>query len=412
MAKIFMVPNPTGTGHNMRMYSIACDLVKEKEVNVTVVLSSLQDTFTDLFNGIGVKVIDFNPEKVVNHTKKSHLEKNLNWETMIGGYFSKTFFNGSKILKYMNLFLENKPDVVVSDYNINASIAACLLRIKHVFVTERFNFTLVDVSNDLLEAGEFNVNKNELDEARNSMNALFQWLGDNTSLMLTDKPYVKDMDEGSIIEKYFQEEKIQFVGPMIRPIDQNEDPSFLFELGVKKDAYPLIVATVSGTTMFKENKEKLVSLYTKLFEDLKKDFPKVQMVLLAKEDVSVPKGMLSIPYISNWIPLLKKCDLLLSHPGWITVTEVSALKVPAIFCLSSYKEYHEAEAFERLNKLGYETNYGFDSDVFYKKAYKLINNKESLIKSYQNAYKDHSGSMQAAHLITEIACEGSKKVLN
>jgi hypothetical protein len=62
--------------------------------------------------------------------------------------------------------------------------------------------------------------------------------------------------------------------------------------------------------------------------------------------------------------------------------------------------------------MGYETNYGFDSALFYKKAYRLINNKENLIKSYQNAYKDHSGSKQAAHLITEIACEHSKKVLN
>ncbi|MGN9863483.1 glycosyltransferase [Bacillus swezeyi] len=408
MTNIFMVPNPTGTGHNMRMYSIACKLKKKKDVNVKIVLSSLQDTFTPLFESIGAEVINFNPKRIVNYSKKSHLEEELTWETMINQYFSETFFNGSVILKYMSLFSEQKPDVIVSDYNINASIAACLLNIKHVFVTERFNFTLVDVSNELLKKGGFRVNDQELDSARKSMNSLFKWLGNNTEFILTDKPYVEEMDRNSLIKTFFNEGKAHFVGPMIRSFEQESDFSFS-SLGIKEEAFPLITATVSGTTMFKENKKKLVTLYIEMFQKIKKHHPGAQMVLLARENIEVPEGILSIPYISNWIPLLKKSDVLLSHPGWITVTEISSLGVPAIFCLASFKEYHEAEAYLRLDKLGYQTHYGFDLDSLVEKVNSTITNRELVTSNYKYVYKDPDGATKASDCILDVALREGKK---
>ncbi|MGG3574655.1 glycosyltransferase [Bacillus gobiensis] len=412
MTKIFMVPNPTGTGHNMRMYSIACKLTENKDADVTIVLSSLQDTFTPLIENIGAQVINFNPERVVNYSKKSHLEEELTWQTMINQYFSDTFFNGSVILKYMSLFSENKPDVVVSDYNINASIAACMLNIKHVFVTERFNFTLVDVSNELLKKGGFRLNEAELDSARTSMNELFKWLGNNTELILTDKPYVEEMDRNSLIKTFFDEGKAHFVGPMIRSIEQKEDPSFFSSLGINEEAFPLITATVSGTTMFKENKKKLLDLYIDMFQKIKKDYPQAQMVLLARENLVVPEGILSLPYISNWIPLLKKSNVLLSHPGWITVTEISAMGIPAIFCLASFKEYHEAEAYLRLDKLGYQTHYGFDLDSLVEKVDSTINNKDLVISIYKNVYEDSNGASKASDYILSVALQENQKILN
>ncbi|PGD54105.1 hypothetical protein COM36_32160, partial [Bacillus toyonensis] len=102
------------------MYSIAKELLKEQNVDITVFLGSMQNVFVNLFEEIGVEIVDLNPYQVVNYAKKSHLEEQLNWSTLIESYFSPTFFNGSIILKYIDLLKEHQPDMVVSDYNINA----------------------------------------------------------------------------------------------------------------------------------------------------------------------------------------------------------------------------------------------------------------------------------------------------
>ncbi|PGD48885.1 hypothetical protein COM36_32730 [Bacillus toyonensis] len=65
------------------------------------------------------------------------------------------------------------------------------MNIKNTFVTERHNFTLVDVSDNILKEGGFEINVTDLKKARSSMNSLFEWIGENTELILTDKPYVK-----------------------------------------------------------------------------------------------------------------------------------------------------------------------------------------------------------------------------
>ncbi|WP_329362471.1 glycosyltransferase [Bacillus albus] len=408
--KIVMVPNPTGTGHSMRMYSIAKELLKEQNVDITVFLGSMQNVFVNLFEEIGVEIVDLNPYQVVNYAKKSHLEEQLNWSTLIESYFSPTFFNGSIILKYIDLLKEYQPDMVVSDYNINATIAAGLMNIKNTFVTERHNFTLVDVSDNILKEGGFEINGTDLKKARSSMNSLFEWIGENTELILTDKPYVEEMDKDSAMERFLNDGKAVFVGPMIRPIDEEKE-EYLTEIGVDPDKGPIVVATVSGTTMFSENKDNMINQYIDLYNFMKKDYPDIQFVLLGRDDIQVPEGMISIPYLRNWIPLLKKCDLLLSHPGWITVTEISALHVPTVFCLASFKEYHEAEAYLRLEKLGYYTHYGFDTNSLYDKVSEILITKENLLENYKKIAPDALGASKAARLILDKVNHNEKSYL-
>ncbi len=398
--KIVMIPNPTGTGHSMRMYAIAQELLKNEDVEITAFLSSMQNVFVNLFQEIGADIVDLNPYKVVNYAKKSHLSENLNWNSLIDGYFAPTFFNGSIILKYMDLYKNHTPDIVISDYNINATIAAGLMKIKNVFVTERHNFTLVDVSDETLQEGGFEINNTDLQAARFSMDTLFRWIGEHTELILTDKPYVEEMDKDTTMEGFLMNGKAVFVGPMIRPID-NENEDYLKELGIDPNKGPIIVATVSGTTMFSENRQEMLKQYTDLYKLLKEDNPDIQFVLLGREELQVPDGVISIPYLKNWIPLLKKCDLLLSHPGWITVTEISALQVPTIFCLSSFKEYHEAEAYRRLELLGYYTHYGFEVGSLYQKALEIMDSKDRILENYQKIAPDALGAQKAAHLILD-----------
>ncbi|EEK85603.1 hypothetical protein bcere0010_6920 [Bacillus cereus ATCC 4342] len=384
------------------MYAIARELKQQSSEEVVVFLASLQNVFTTMFDEIGVKVVNFNPNDLVDYSKKSHLSDKLNWNTMIKDYFVDTFYNGNKILKYMNLFNEYKPDVVVSDYNINATLAAINLNLKNVFVTERYNFTLVDVPNEKLFEGGFEVSSDEMDQARETLNQLFGQMCKNIDLILTDKPYVKEMDQGSFMEQYLQNQKAHFVGPMIRP-NQLSNNEIRKELGLGNG--PIIVATVSGTTMFEENKKLLLDAFIQLFSEMKSKQNDLEMVLLGRSEMEVPEGIHSIPYLPNWIPLLQEASILLAHPGWITVTEVASLKVPAIFCLASYKEYHESEAYDRLQKLGFETNYGGNLPELIEKVEDLIQNKESvtsLLENYGKMVPNGNGAAKAANHILNV----------
>lgn len=77
------------------------------------------------------------------------------------------------------------------------------------------------------------------------------------------------------------------------------------------------------------------------FNNIHQTKSNTKMVLLARDNLKVPKGVICMNYLPNWYGLLKTCNLVITHPGWITVTELSSLMVPAIFSISSKREYHE-----------------------------------------------------------------------
>ncbi len=127
MKRIILAPNPTGTGHNMRMLTIGKEILKRcPDDKLIVLLGSMQDVFTPLFKEAGIKIIDLSPTGIIDYSVSSHLEMKLDWNTMIKNYFVPTFFNGDKILRYVDIFVKEQADMVISDYNINAAIAAIL----------------------------------------------------------------------------------------------------------------------------------------------------------------------------------------------------------------------------------------------------------------------------------------------
>lgn len=78
-----------------------------------------------------------------------------------------------------------------------------------------------------------------------------------------------------------------------------------------------------------------------------------------------------------------RSNLVIAHPGWITVTEISALKIPAIYVLSSKKEYHEWDELIRLETLGLETDVGLNVTNIVKVAEKILEHK-GYIQKYSN----------------------------
>ncbi|MCE2344250.1 hypothetical protein ACXOKG_09135, partial [Streptococcus thermophilus] len=74
MKNILLAPNPTGTGHNIRMLNIGKELLsKNNSLNITVLLGSRQDVFTELFTQAKINVIDLSPSGIIDHSKESHL---------------------------------------------------------------------------------------------------------------------------------------------------------------------------------------------------------------------------------------------------------------------------------------------------------------------------------------------------
>lgn len=333
MKKILLAPNPTGTGHNMRMLTIAKKLKTiDAKLEITVLLGSRQDVFTTLFQEADIKVVDLNPTGIIDFSQSSHLEMNLNWDSMISKYFVPTFFNGDKILHYLQLIDEQEDNLLISDYNINASFAAVMAGIKTVFVTKRHNFTLVDVKIE--------------------------------DLIITDKLFLDSFES----DKYLQSnlEKVHFTGSMYLE-EQSKEKALDFDYLKIDKTFPYIVATVSSTTMLAENKNKNKNFefYEKTFKVLKKAVPELQMVLIgASKKPQKVGGLIKLPYIPNWKELIQNSALLISHPGWITVTEVAYLNIPTIFYLSSFMEYHELEAYKRLGEVGTPVFSGYDIPEF------------------------------------------------
>jgi UDP:flavonoid glycosyltransferase YjiC (YdhE family) len=401
----------TGAGHNVRTYAIAHALGQQPTIEMHVYLSSLQNTFSALFVELGIQVHDTNPVHAVNHARDSHLRTQLDWESFIEEYIEPHFLNSQRIARLTHFFLQNPPDVVVSDYDFSAIVAAALVNVPCVLITERYNFTIVSVDNEALENAGFQVNTVEIDAARTVLNQLFTWLTDSCFAVLTDKPYVPVLDKETRGEQLLQSGKMRFVGPMVRPFPQHVDQAAeRARYGIAMDDF-LLVASLGGTAMFRENAELQQQLYLESYLQVKNECPNARLILITRRtpQQNLPEGVVCVPYIPNWLGLLSSTDLVLAHPGWITVTELSALGVPAIFVLASAREYHELEALQRLHLLGYETHRGTESAALAQHIIQLRSPEaiQQVRQAYAQIAPHTDGAYRAA--ITIIAAASSHR---
>ena len=395
--KILLAPNPTGTGHNMRLYSIGKKLLQRNpDLKIKVLLGSMQNVFDPMFKEANIGLIDLSPTGIIDYSMESLLEVKLNWETMIKKWIVPTFFNGDKILRYMNIIMEERPDYIISDYNTNATIAANLVGVKNIFVTERHNYAVVGVEMGDYKLGGFDVNEEEITNAKKVLNVTFDWLLRNSELIITDKPYIDVLDKNKLIHNYVKEDKFHFVGPMYVNRDTGKDFEFS-SLGINENA-PYIVGTVSGTTMLKEDKEKNIEVYVEVYHELKKHIQNLQLVLIGNLERESEEGVIIIPYIPNWTKLISNSILLISHPGWITVTEVAKLNIPTLFYLPNFMEYHEVEAYRLLEYLGIPVFRGDNVQEFTKLILSIVNDpdKKALYRGYETIAPPNSDGLEMA----------------
>lgn len=410
---ILFAPSPTGSGHNMRTLSIGQAIQRmDSNVSLSVALGSLQPVFTPLYEASGIDVIDI-AGTLVDYSTKSNLTKRLDWKHYIGDYIANTFMSGERILFYLSLIEERKPDLVVSDYNMAACIAAIISDVPLVFVTERYDFTLCQLEDDELRRGGFDLNARELQRARAALHRQFEWIIQAANVTLTDKPYVPSIDAGTPIEAAMLTGKAHFVGPMIRERNTDNAATVLEELGLGNS--PFVVASISGTTMFEESKIGIIRAYLETHEILRREEPDLKLVLLGRGDVAAGEGVISIPYLPGWMGLLTRSQLLLSAPGWISVTEVAALQVPTLFVLPSNSEYHEIEALRRLELLGFPTFLGKEASELAVAVQAELRKEKSeayFLPHRSVASPDWKGADRAAAIILGLARQTRSKIDN
>ena len=313
--------------------------------------------------------------------------------------FCTTFFNGDKILKYLQTIDEKEVDLVISDYNINASFASVISGVKSVFITERHNFTLVDVKIEDLISGGFEVNQEEISAAQKDLNHLFKWLVKNTDLVITDKLFLDSFESDKMLLS--NGKKVYFTGAIYSERENIEPLNFDY-LKINQNA-PYIVCTVSSTTMLSENKKNNFQFYVDTYQKLKLDIPNLQLVMIGNSEVPVnDNGIISLPYLPNWKELIQHSSVLISHPGWITVTEAAYLNISTLFYLSSFSEYHELEAYRRLEEIGLPVYSGKNTEELCRMIKKILSNQVDYSEPYSKLSPTHDGLNEATKLINNL----------
>ena len=394
----------------MRTLAIASTLkMLAPKTKSTVLLGSLQHIFTPLFEAADVQVIDI-AGRLVDYSTSSHLDKLLNWERFVGEYVANTFVSGERILTYIALFLEEKPRIVISDYNMSAAIAAHILNIPHALITERYDYTMLQLTDDQLKEGGFIIPNTDLERARSALHTLFKWITERSKLVLTDKPPIPEMDAGTPVLASLKAGNGHFVGPMVRRGEShNEERIEAIRSDLNISPGPYIIASISGTTMFLENRDALLNCYMDTFHILRQRYENLTMVLIGRgEDLPATDGVVQASYIPDWAPLLHGAELLVSAPGWITATEVASMQIPTLFVLPSASEFHEVEALERLSRLGYPTYMGTEPTALSEKISSVIDipdhHKYFASASSKLASPDSDGAVRAAeHLISLLS---------
>lgn len=161
----------------------------------------------------------------------------------------------------------------------------------------------------------------------------------------------------------------------IKPIKKSE-------LGFN-DNKPLAVAvagSLGSMTINNAFKEVLTSLKDKNYQFLYITGQKYYEEFI--KDLKLPDNVKVIPYLNNLSGLLKNTDILISRSGASTMSEIIALKVPAIFIPSPYvannHQYYNALDLVNKNAAYMIEEKDFNKDLLLEKIDELIKNNEKI----------------------------------
>ena len=150
----------------------------------------------------------------------------------------------------------------------------------------------------------------------------------------------------------------------------------------------IVMGSLGSLTMTKKLKELIPGFKNK----------KYQVVVVTGKgyindynDVEVPKNVKIVPFLDNFINILKDTDLIVSRAGASTIAEITAIGLPAILVPSPYvthnHQYMNAKELADLGACTIVTESEFEKDKLVSEIDKLLNDNEAYWKMCEASRK-------------------------
>lgn len=127
------------------------------------------------------------------------------------------------------------------------------------------------------------------------------------------------------------------------------------------------------------------------------------------KDVKLSDNVKIVPYLDNFINVMKDTDLIVSRAGASTIAEITAIGLPAILVPSPYvthnHQYMNAKELEDLGACTIVTEEEFEKEKLIKEIDKLLNNEDKY-----NKMKEASKKLGVADSATRIYAEIRKLI--
>ncbi len=148
----------------------------------------------------------------------------------------------------------------------------------------------------------------------------------------------------------------------------------------------IVMGSLGSTTMTKKIKELIPSFMGKNYKVVVvtgKDY------FDSYQDVLVPDNVKLVPFLENFMQLLKDTDLIISRAGASTIAEITAIGLPAILVPSPYvtnnHQYKNALELEKAGACSIVTEEEFDKDKIILEIDKLFDNRDLYCKMKESS---------------------------
>ena len=187
---------------------------------------------------------------------------------------------------------------------------------------------------------------------------------------------------------YFDKDKVVYTGNPRSEEIISVKPANKKDYGLQEDKKLVIIVmgSLGSTTMTKKIKSIIPAFNMKDY----------QVIIVAGKDyyesyktLNLPKNVAVVPYIDNFINLLKKTDLIISRAGASTIAEITAIGLPSILVPSPYvtnnHQYMNAKELEDKGACKLITEEKFSINSLLPAIDEIINNKKSYEKMKESA---------------------------
>lgn len=191
-------------------------------------------------------------------------------------------------------------------------------------------------------------------------------------------------------KKYFQEEKVVYTGNPRSEEIIHAKKMLKSEIGLKEDKKLVIfvMGSLGSMTMMEKIKEIIPSFN-------KKDY---QVLIVTGNNyydeykkIEVPSNVKLVPFLNNFINLLKSSELIVSRAGASTIAEITAIGIPSILVPSPYvANDHQTPNAKELEEKGASIlirEDQFNKDSVIEAIDKILNNKVIYQKMQSEAKK-------------------------